>query len=38
MTTTSNQLMFDDCAKGLTSQGASIEKTTKRSFWQKVTF
>ena len=38
MTTVLNQLTFDNCSKGLASQGESIEKTTKRSLWQSLTF
>jgi hypothetical protein len=36
--TTTNNLTFDNCGKGLESQGESIEKTSKRSIWQSITF
>ena len=35
---TTSKLTFDNCGKGLESQGESIEKTTKRSIWQNITF
>jgi len=34
----SNNLTFDNCGKGIASQGESIEKTSKRSLWQSITF
>jgi len=35
---TTSKLTFDNCGKGLESQGESIEKTSKRSIWQSITF